>query len=58
MTEGGAPGEVVAAHTSIYHAIREGRLAGVTGNVERVLGRRPISFDQWVEQNAGGFADR
>jgi uncharacterized protein YbjT (DUF2867 family) len=46
---------MVDAHRSIYRAIREGRLATVTGDVERVLGRRPISFDAWVEENAGAF---
>jgi uncharacterized protein YbjT (DUF2867 family) len=55
MTAGGAPAEIVAAHVSIYSAIREGRLAAVTGNVERVLGRRPFTFDRWVEENVGAF---
>jgi uncharacterized protein YbjT (DUF2867 family) len=55
MIESGDPAEIVAAHLSIYRAIREGRLAAVTGNVERVTARRPINFDQWVEQNAAAF---
>lgn len=47
--------EIVAAHLSIYRAIREGCLATVTDTVERVLGRKPIRFDQWVEENATAF---
>jgi hypothetical protein len=40
---------------SIFRAIREGRLAAVTDNVAAVLGRQPISFDQWAQQNADAF---
>jgi uncharacterized protein YbjT (DUF2867 family) len=46
---------VIEAHLSIYRAIREGRLAEVTDTVERVVGRRPIAFDTWVEQHAAAF---
>jgi uncharacterized protein YbjT (DUF2867 family) len=55
MIENGAPEGIVAAHLSIYRAIREGRLAGVTDNVERVTGRKPITFERWTEQNVGAF---
>jgi uncharacterized protein YbjT (DUF2867 family) len=55
MAESGDPSEIVAAHLSIYRAIREGLLAAVTDTVERVLARKPISFDRWVEQNAAAF---
>jgi uncharacterized protein YbjT (DUF2867 family) len=51
----GEPQESIEAHLSIYRAIREGRLEGVTDTVERVLGRKPISFDHWVQENAGAF---
>jgi uncharacterized protein YbjT (DUF2867 family) len=40
---------------SVFRAMREGRLAKVTDTVERVLGRKPISFDQWLEQYAATF---
>jgi hypothetical protein len=40
---------------SIFRAIRRGSLAGVTDTVARVLGRAPITFDQWVEQNVAAF---
>lgn len=43
------------AHISLWRAIREGRLAGVNDNVERVLGRKPITLDQWAVENAAEF---
>src|SRR5215475_1894605 len=42
--------EIIDAHLSIYRAIREGRLAAVTDMVERVLRRKAITFDQWVQE--------
>jgi len=47
---------MIDAHISIYRAIREGRLASVTSEVERVLGRKPTSFDRWLQQNASAFS--
>jgi uncharacterized protein YbjT (DUF2867 family) len=55
MIESGCPPEIVDAHLSIYRAIREGRLAIVTDNVNRILRQVPISFDQWANENAGAF---
>jgi hypothetical protein len=46
----GASPEDVAAHVSLWRAIREGRLAKVTDNVERILGRKPINLDRWVSE--------
>ncbi|HTZ47106.1 MAG TPA: NAD(P)H-binding protein [Verrucomicrobiae bacterium] len=43
---------MIDAHISIYRAIREGRLAAVTHEVERVLRRKPNSFDHWLHRNA------
>jgi uncharacterized protein YbjT (DUF2867 family) len=43
------------AHVSLWRAIREGRLAGVTDNVQRILGRKPISLAQWAMENAAAF---
>jgi uncharacterized protein YbjT (DUF2867 family) len=51
----GAPEPLVEARLSIFRAIREGRLATVTDTVERLLGRKPITFDHWAAQNAGAF---
>ena len=55
MTVGGTPTEIIAAHLSIYRAIREGRLATVTDNVARVLGQTSIAFDRWAQENAEAF---
>ncbi len=43
------------AHVSLWRAIREGRLATVTDNVERILGRKPIPLDQWAMENSAAF---
>jgi (4-alkanoyl-5-oxo-2,5-dihydrofuran-3-yl)methyl phosphate reductase len=51
----GTEAAMVEARLSIFRAIREGRLAEVTDNVERVLGRRPMHFDRWVEQHVAAF---
>jgi uncharacterized protein YbjT (DUF2867 family) len=45
------------AHVSLWRAIREGRLAKVTDNVERILGRKPVTLDQWAKENAAAFRD-
>jgi uncharacterized protein YbjT (DUF2867 family) len=39
----------------IWRAVREGRLATVTDGVSRVLGREPVTFGQWVSENAEAF---
>jgi uncharacterized protein YbjT (DUF2867 family)/lysophospholipase L1-like esterase len=51
----GEPPPMADAIVSIWQAIREGRLAGVTGEVERILGRPAATFDEWVRQNASAF---
>jgi (4-alkanoyl-5-oxo-2,5-dihydrofuran-3-yl)methyl phosphate reductase len=50
-----APPAMVEARLSIFRAIREGRLAAVTDTVDRLLGRRPITFDRWAEEHAAAF---
>lgn len=49
--------EIVRAHLSIYQAIREGRLATVSDTVERVLGRKAITFDRWIQENVAAFVE-
>jgi (4-alkanoyl-5-oxo-2,5-dihydrofuran-3-yl)methyl phosphate reductase len=51
----GASTEETEAHVSLWRAIRQGRLATLTDNVERVLGRKPIALDQWVIENVARF---
>jgi (4-alkanoyl-5-oxo-2,5-dihydrofuran-3-yl)methyl phosphate reductase len=50
-----ASAEETEAHVALWRAIRQGRLAGVTHDVERILGRRPIALGQWAAENAGSF---
>jgi uncharacterized protein YbjT (DUF2867 family) len=47
--------EETDAHVALWRAIREGRLARVTHEVERILGREPIRFTQWARENAASF---
>jgi (4-alkanoyl-5-oxo-2,5-dihydrofuran-3-yl)methyl phosphate reductase len=47
--------EETAAHVALWRAIREGRLAAVTAEVEQTLGRQPISLEQWASENAHLF---
>lgn len=47
--------EETEAHVALWRAIRQGRLAAVTHDVERILGRRPISFSRWAKENAESF---
>jgi len=49
------PPHMVEALTSVFRAMREERLARATDTVERVLGRKPLSFDRWVEEHAAAF---
>ena len=43
------------AHVALWRAMREGRLATVTNTVEQVLGRKPLTLDQWATENAAAF---
>jgi uncharacterized protein YbjT (DUF2867 family) len=52
----GSPDET-QAHVALWRAIREGRLAAVTDCVERTLGRKPITLEQWAVENAGAFRE-
>jgi uncharacterized protein YbjT (DUF2867 family) len=54
----GAPSEETEAHVSLWRAIREERLATVTKNIERILGRKPIKLDQWVSENLESFTSQ
>ena len=47
--------EETEAHVALWRAIREGRLATVNDNVQRVLGRKAIALDQWLNENAAAF---
>jgi uncharacterized protein YbjT (DUF2867 family) len=47
--------EETAAHVALWRAIREGRLAATTDEVEQTLGRQSISLEHWAAENASQF---
>jgi (4-alkanoyl-5-oxo-2,5-dihydrofuran-3-yl)methyl phosphate reductase len=51
----GSP-EETEAHVALWQAIREGRLAKVTGEVEQLLGRKPITLKEWAFENVTRFS--
>ena len=51
----GALSAETEAHVTLWQAIREGRLANITDDVERILGCRPIELDQSEIGNAAAF---
>jgi uncharacterized protein YbjT (DUF2867 family) len=51
----GASEADIEAHVALWRAIREGKFGSVTNNVERILGRKPISLDQWALENVDAF---
>lgn len=55
LVTSGASDSEIDYHLSIYRAIREGRAAMVTDTVERVLGRKPMTFAEWAKDNAAEF---
>jgi (4-alkanoyl-5-oxo-2,5-dihydrofuran-3-yl)methyl phosphate reductase len=52
----GTPPAIIEARLSIFRAMRDGQLAAISDTVARTLGREPISFDRWAQQNAAAFA--
>lgn len=44
------------ALVDIWRAVREDRVSTVTDGVQRLLGRPPKSFGDWIGENAGVFA--
>ena len=51
----GMPPAMVAALVELWREVREGQVAVVTGDVERVTGRRPTAFRRWADENAAAF---
>jgi uncharacterized protein YbjT (DUF2867 family) len=50
----GSP-EETEAHVALWKAIRQDRLAAVREDVQKILGRRPVTLKQWAEENASSF---
>jgi uncharacterized protein YbjT (DUF2867 family) len=59
MAEGaraaGVPEPAIGYLTTLYGAVRAGYVAAVTGDVQKVLGRLPISFQQFAQQNTSAW---
>lgn len=51
----GMPEAYADLMTSLIHYYQEGHAARVTGDVERVTGRKPIDFDRFAREHAGAF---
>ena len=50
----GSP-EETEAHVALWRAIREGRLATTLEGVEKTLGKKPLSLEQWASENTRHF---
>ena len=46
---------MVDALVTLWREVREGHVAVVTAEVERVIGRRPLAFRSWAAENAAAF---
>lgn len=55
LTRFGLPQPVAASVVSAYEAVKTGRAATMTDTVERVLGRKPMRFEQWLAQHLDRF---
>ena len=55
MLKMGMPKSLVDALLEFSGVVRAGHAAAVTGEVERVTGRKPRSFDGWARDNAAAF---
>jgi uncharacterized protein YbjT (DUF2867 family) len=51
----GLSAELADALVMLWREVREGKVAIVTREVERVTGRPAIAFDTWVRENAAAF---
>jgi uncharacterized protein YbjT (DUF2867 family) len=51
----GLPQPVAASVVRAYEAVKAGRAATMSDTVERVLGRKPMRFEQWLRQHVDRF---
>jgi hypothetical protein len=49
------PVAMAMALVSLWREVREGLVATVTQDVQRMTGHNPIAFDEWARQNAAVF---
>jgi uncharacterized protein YbjT (DUF2867 family) len=51
----GVPEQIAAAVGESYQAVRNGRIVAFTDTVEKVTGRKPMTFETWARQHASRF---
>jgi uncharacterized protein YbjT (DUF2867 family) len=56
MMRNGMPPQLSAALGESIAVVREGRAEHVTDAVERIVGRKPMTFAEWAEKHAARFA--
>ena len=56
MTGAGMPEDYARFLASIFHPVREGWAAGVTGDVEELTGRAPRALRDYARDAAGTLA--
>jgi uncharacterized protein YbjT (DUF2867 family) len=55
MKRSGLPPQLAAAFGESIAAIRDGRAEHLTHAVERIIGRKPMTFAEWAEKHAREF---
>ena len=55
LTRAGVPQPIAASIVKSYEAVKEGRAATKTDTVERLLGRQPLRFEQWLDLHIDRF---
>ena len=55
LIEHGMPLTIADALVGLWQSVRESRVARVTDTVERVLGRKPLTFARWAQENVAAF---
>jgi len=55
MVKNGIPENLAAAVVQSFRDIRLGKDSPIFDTVERIIGRKPISFRAWAEANANRF---
>jgi uncharacterized protein YbjT (DUF2867 family) len=55
LLDHGLTAELADALVVLWREVRDGQVATVTSQVERVTGQKPITFDDWAAQNAAAF---
>jgi uncharacterized protein YbjT (DUF2867 family) len=53
LTKAKVPADIIERWADFHRKVRSGFSAPVTNDVEQILGRPPILFDQYAEENAG-----